>query len=611
MNYDLRTAFASREHESLNPPRLFITQERVIFTPDDGFVRQGYPEDYGSLPQINVKKSGGGSAQNVRKGLIEFQALRFRKMVAKNATLLLDVSGFNDNGGLTRSKFWVWGIRDNTSWEDFDENTVKHVNYSSIFNQSGDGIINSSPNLFDGNLSKDNAQALGTFTIWKSQVGQTTAFTSPALVDFINDNRNTRITFAITRYTDSGSLNTFFASKEHPTLNPPRLHIQPLLQEVTPNGNTEFAYMDVDDDGNDDLVLVVNEPEGGGFAIAEPFIIAEYMEKIGIGIGEGGNDVYYQKLSPTQRQSLHNSLYALANNDCVQQAVGSAIPAYQIQLAIAQLPAEREYPATHFNTRANLEAEVNRGGINIMVELGGCTLYEYSYGNLTISVTGPSAQAGFYISNGGMAFGAETSVMTVSVNYGNTNGTYVGVSASYGEGFWFAASWGDNGQYGASVPVPGTPLGVSLYVKGKDAVYVYNLYKQAAIAGGTGMADFYEGAWLEAVDWSEGTFASVQNTANDTKLFMERNGDYAKIWVEDQGEKTLTDMKGTATQITNEMNDLSDTLETTTSGLADTLKDWAEDSETVVSNLWNDASGFVEGTVNSVEKAIKKVTKWF
>jgi len=599
---DLISSFATKERGEQRPPRLFVTMPDKFFTPsDDTYGLIGSSANYGSAGSISVKQSGGGSGSTVRKGVIEFTVPD--SMAAADAALLLDLSGFNDSAGATTAKFYVWGVRDGSSLENINEDTFKYATYDAFFNSGTDGVANSNDSVHDGDPEQDNAQSLGTFTVNINQVGETIEFRSNALLDFVNSNYNTKITFVLTRYTNSGSLNTSFASKENANFNPPTLYVRPLAEKQTPGPSTSLVYYDVDDDSEMDLVMMVDLPEGSGYLVAEPFVIADYLERTGLGLGSGAD--FYNKLSSSQKQSLHNTLYTLANNDCVQQATSSAITASQLLTQIANLPNDREYPVTEFTSMATLETDLAAGYISVAVSYPSCTIYEYSHGDLTVAINGPSAQAGLSVSANGAAFGAEYTLYSVSASYGNENGTYAGVSAGAGAGFWAQASWGQQGQYGATVPVPGTALSVSVYIKGEDAVSCYDACRYSLGSTVANTADWFEEGWNDDIDWSNDTLVVVENTVQQYRLFMERNHNHAKVYVDHLGEQTTVLYRGSASNVTSALNNTSNSATNLSSNAADGVAAAGQSAGSTTVSAWDATIGWTVGAWNTAWNGVK------
>ena len=184
----------------------------------DTYVRRDNKGPYGSLDQLIVKNKG--SHDYTRKALIRFQMSPTGVTHDPfEASLSLDVVS-NPEGGTT--SFYVFGLRNpvlagRQCQAHFDEATLKYKSsYMDWLDDGGDGVNDASPCIYGGG-------PLGLLTVPRG-LG-TVTFTSPALLQYIRDNSTGsggEMTFVITRVgkDDDGMA---FASKEHATLQPPRL----------------------------------------------------------------------------------------------------------------------------------------------------------------------------------------------------------------------------------------------------------------------------------------------------------------------------------------------------------------------------------------------------
>lgn len=197
----------------------------MTFTPsDDTYGHKDYPNNvYGTATEIAVKYSTGN--YTTRKGAIEFETPGVDPAYITSASLLLDVSTFSSFS----SAFNVWGVKDGDGIENFNEATANYNFFAPPFDTSGDGIDNGDSALFQ-------STPLGTFTVdgtGGSVVGDTVVFSNSALLAFLQSDTNGRSTFLLTRVVNSGSYNSNFASKEHATLNGPRLEITAVPEPAT------------------------------------------------------------------------------------------------------------------------------------------------------------------------------------------------------------------------------------------------------------------------------------------------------------------------------------------------------------------------------------------
>jgi hypothetical protein len=223
------------------------TAETLVAT-SDTYVKIDNSGPYGAEADINVKQSGGGTGSTVRKGVIEFQVKNAAKI--DSAKLLLDIAAFDDTAGATSATFYVWGIASLSTLQNKEEtlrySQIQYLDFmfgmKSMLANDADGVNNNAP-FYDGDASIAGKQALGTITITRDQLGRTVVFSSPALVNYIKslpatpDEKLSTATILLTRQTNSGSLNTSFASKESTTLQGPRLLVES-KQSFEPSDDT-------------------------------------------------------------------------------------------------------------------------------------------------------------------------------------------------------------------------------------------------------------------------------------------------------------------------------------------------------------------------------------
>lgn len=196
--------------------------KEVTLTPsDDTYGRISYDEAYGTNTFIRIKNaSTAPSSINTRKGVIEFETNGFDLQYVTNATLTMTIVAF-DNPFTT--DYWVFGINDLESVENFDEATATYNTFKPPFNEvddgSNDGVDNTSPILFNS------GNPLGVFNVASTNVvGNKCTFTIP--IAFIKADTNNRLTFIITRSFEDGTFNSDFASKENLSYDGPQLRLE-------------------------------------------------------------------------------------------------------------------------------------------------------------------------------------------------------------------------------------------------------------------------------------------------------------------------------------------------------------------------------------------------
>lgn len=241
----------------------------VITANADTYVKLENKEGYGTLTQISVNKAGDGAGGDTRKGVIEF--LKPDATPVRTASLALDVLGFADPGSLTSATFLVWGVKEVAGCaEDFNESSADYRSFP-YFDSSGDGVINSGSCLYDGNLANVDASPLGTFTVKSTDVGKTVTFSSQALIDFINSDTNGVITIAITSGTNSSSLVTTFAAKEHATRSPARLSLDPVGRLSLTDSEAFAGALSTNADGSKHFEGTLSIPVAVGQRVTLPF----------------------------------------------------------------------------------------------------------------------------------------------------------------------------------------------------------------------------------------------------------------------------------------------------------------------------------------------------
>ena len=583
--------FAALEHDTLSGPRLFISAPDYVVTANqDSYVRYGNSNVYGTSPDIFVKKSYGGTSGTTRLGIISFNLNA--NAAIKSAELRLDVSTLN-NG--TSGTFWVWAVKDKSSLENVNEETTNFHNWESVFDGSWDGIKNHSQDLYNG------GNAIAKFTVYSGDLGETVYIGSDKLTNLINDDTNGKITLLLTRYNDDDDLNTGFASKEHPTLNPPALYLRPELEKGTASADMEVILADLDGDNDKEMVLVINNPDGGGFMTADPIVMADYFIKTGYGLGQGTD--FFDALSSSQQYSLSNEYFTINANTCIDTYNTSAIASQAIYEAVASLAENREYPISTFTSRVTLEADLSSSGLTLSIGLEPCTLLEIKAGNFTGSIDGPSAQAVLAVSENRLTCGAEYNYFTATVGATSDTGSSASVSYSQGGGIFLDVATGDNGVYGASFPFYGNTQ-VSLYLSADDAVTAYNAIKNAEASWQGEAKDLIGEEVYNILNLDNVSLISHIDNARRTVMFVESVNDATTIFVRDTGKEALITIQNAGSQTANLTEEALQSMTQSVDNAADELLDFAEDFSSVVSSTWSDVTGWVEGTISDIGQGI-------
>jgi hypothetical protein len=570
------TAFASKEHPTLSGPRLFIQAGATIGAAADTYARYLDTTAHGAEDGILVKNNGGTHA-NTRKGVVRFEMTPGTKV--EKATMRLDVADFYQDAGTIKESldFAVFGIRDGATAENFDEATAHHMTFSAQIDGSSDGVVNS------------NVDALGQFTVKRTDVGETVAFTSDALVDFINADTNGRVTLLLVRAQYTPYVNFAFAAKEHAHLEGPRLTLTHALDD-TPAPTMKFVYQDIDADGGQELLLVAELPGGDGFVVHDPFVIAEALRSVGYNFGVGTD--FWETLSVTQQASLLATVSDLVAN------VGTTVDAAELDAARAGLPEGRTYSVATFSG----DFEASREGLQFSGSAVSSTS-QNALGYSTVQIG--SGQAAAMVTDDGLAFGMEANIFVITAGVGDANGTTAALSVSGGVGLYGELKYGKDGQYGFSVPLVVVPVGVTIYVKGEDAVAVFNYMEAGVVGSGAELYDLVDNFRLWGVDWTNDIRIGVVDLANDGYMLIAHHAGVATVWVREGVRESTVWMYGSATSVGFTLMGVAGTasnaLRSTTQNAAGAVTAWATTAGPVVNSVADTTLGWVVGGAEDVE----------
>lgn len=189
-----------------------LQMHAVIGAEADTFVQNGSAVDNGANALIVVKHDTPvGSVE--RKGLVRFDISSMSIDPLRRSlftpTLKVDLDPIT-NGA---ANFYVFGLNEAHPDELFSESII----YADVngLDSSGDGTNNNATLWANGGAN------MGSFNA--STVNGEAIFSSGALTRFLLDDTNDKASLLLTRQTDSISLNTAFASREHTELAGPRL----------------------------------------------------------------------------------------------------------------------------------------------------------------------------------------------------------------------------------------------------------------------------------------------------------------------------------------------------------------------------------------------------
>ncbi|TKD01545.1 hypothetical protein [Polyangium fumosum] len=576
------TAFASKEHTTLSGPRLFIQAEETLGAAADTYARYGDSTVHGAESDILVKNNGGTHA-NTRKGVVRFEMAPGTKV--EKATMSLDVANyFQDVGTVPESlNFAVFGIRDGAASESFDEATANDATFSNEIDSSSDGVRNSE------------VDALGQFTVKRTDVGKTVSFTSDALVDFVNADGNGKITLVLVRAKYTPYLNFAFASKENTSLEGPRLAITHALDDV-PAPTLKFVYQDINGDGAQELLLVVELPGGNGFVVADPFVIAEALRTSGYNFGAGTD--FWETLSVTQQASLLATVSDLVGN------VGTTVDATELEAARTDLPEGRTYSVAFFNG----DFEQSRYGMTFSGSMMSSTS-QNALGYTTVEIG--QGNAGAMFTDSGLAMGFESNLFVLTTGVGDPSGTTASLNLSAGVGLYGELKYGKDGQYGFSVPLVVVPVGVSVYVKGSDAVTAYNHVRGWVVGFGTPLHIMAYNLHAWGIDWSHDVRVGLVDAVNDGRIVISHHAGVAVVWTREAARESTVWLHGTTEEIGSKLNGVAGTASTallsTTENAAAEVTNWTSTAGSVVNSTLDSTLGWFEGGVSDLEDLAEDV----
>ncbi|MDC3958893.1 hypothetical protein [Polyangium jinanense] len=570
------TAFASKEHTTLSGPRLFIQAEETLGAGADTYARYGDATVHGAESNILVKNNGGTHA-NTRKGVVRFEMTPGTKV--EKATVRLDVANyFQDVGTVPESlNFAVFGIRDGAASESFNEATANDATFSNEIDSSSDGVRNSE------------VDSLGQFTVKRTDVGKTVSFTSDALVDFINADTNGKITLVLIRAKYTPYLNFAFAAKESTTLEGPRLALTHALDDV-PAPTMKFVYQDVDADSVPDLLLVVELPGGNGFVVADPFVIAEALRTAGYNFGVGTD--FWETLSVTQQAGLLATVSDLVAN------VGTTVEAAELDAARQGLPEGRTYAVGTFSG----DFESSRYGMTYSGSLlSSSSQNALGYSSVEIG----SGQAGAMFTDDGVSLGFESNLVVLTTGVGDPSGTTASLNLSAGVGLYGELKYGKDGQYGFSVPLVVVPVGVSVYVKGSDAVASFNSLKNWVVGWNQSLLTMAYNLHAWQIDWTADVRVGLVDAVNDGRIVISHHAGVAVVWTREAARESTVWLHGTTQEVGSKLNSAAATASTalmsTAENAAAELTNWTSTAGSVVNSTLDSTLGWFEGGVSDLE----------
>ncbi|MCA9538292.1 MAG: hypothetical protein KC620_05360 [Myxococcales bacterium] len=383
----------------------------------------------------------------------------------------------------------------------------------------------------------------------------------------------------------------------------------------------QVAYVDLDRDGNNELVIIVKSPDGTGAIMYDPLGIADLLTTYGFHVPAD----FWNLLSPTQQAVLLTQVPA-------DRGYGETIEgeeAEELTLEWDALVLTRPYNVIHFEFAFDgtgisvsdrigpAQGSIQVGNVHFVIdddeygagfEIGAnvLTMQVTVGGVVTVSGSVGTVNGALNMDRNGFVMGAEASVVGVAFTLGNENGSYVGLNADIGVGFWAAVSAGKNGQYGFSLSVPVVPVGVAIYVSGDDVIMAYEFTRDWAIVGAETVEELAPQLWAKSSEWivnhDAGVVTRFENAAADTRIYMKRAETEVKVIISDTShtfETVIDDLDDLEDGLAAIGGQITDTVDT----IGNTLEDWANGVGQFATNAYG-------SLINGAKTIYKKVKFW-
>ncbi len=188
----------------LLPLAASAVEQRSLTLTADTYIQRGSSTNFGAATTFLVKRDFATSAGGTdRIGYVRFNT-NAPLPTATAASLVLTITSYSGDSNGPFS-FEVFGLPDGHPDEAFDPATLTHAT-----------AANGSTTA-PGSFAPAGLVSLGSVAAASSSTPQTLTLSTTALRDFITQNSNTYLTFAIMRQTPNTGLPTFFASREATT----------------------------------------------------------------------------------------------------------------------------------------------------------------------------------------------------------------------------------------------------------------------------------------------------------------------------------------------------------------------------------------------------------
>ena len=183
---------------------------------DTHITRSDPNSNFGSEDHFSIKNDS-GTGDVDRKGYIRFDVGCLSNAISSATLSLTFVTAAA--GSANTNTFNVFGL----SNEDGDLWSESDINWSNA----------PANNQSSGTGFTSDAVFLGTFTITLSQLGDSIPFTSPQLIEFLNNDTNGLVTLMLSRQSPASLHNQAFASKENLSFEAPSLTLIECPADIT------------------------------------------------------------------------------------------------------------------------------------------------------------------------------------------------------------------------------------------------------------------------------------------------------------------------------------------------------------------------------------------
>lgn len=360
-----------------------------------------------------------------------------------------------------------------------------------------------------------------------------------------------------------------------------------------------LQYEDMDGDGDEEMILMVTQEDGEGFLMLDPLGIIDVLSRVGYGPRTTDADqlAIWDALSATQQAVLLTQADALFSSNIGDSLSQSEL--YSLLDFLQWTNITRTYQTYEFNFEidgtgwsagtcvGSLCTRADIGNYSIVLEYDefgpgfelSASVAELSVTNgvSTVEVEVLSVASAADVDKNGFTFGASADLIGVSTSLGRQNGSYIGVSAGVGEGFWVDAKYGKGDQYGFTLDVPVLPVGVAIYVKGSDAVWVYDESIDWASASYASTAVAAEAAWNSSIDWAEqasdNVAMAVAETARDTMSTVQVSGQSVVAAMSDGTSKLMNFYEGAVGSIEATLGNFTSAVDDLVNGVSNAVED--------------------------------------